>query len=810
MFGLKSNSDFSQLIGSTILQYTSSQSANATETIDLSPNLNNALLASIIGTVTANDTITLNVTDIGLTNNKESVTYTVVSGDTLNSITTNLVTAINNDTNLQAIGVTATSINNVININSKSINSTTYSSSTNSNATETLSLGLTTRLDQSIYNNLNQLVNLNSGGSLRFGGNTSKAMKSVNIASPVVCILANSNNSILAQTTYLATATTSLGITSPTMWLDMPQASNGITTATINGNSVTANTVMSITVNNSNLANGQETVSYTVTSSDTFTTIATTLTNQLNADTKLVAIGFVATTSSATINLSINQPIYSASLSTGATETATFGYNNLGNTQLTIGGKPTSGDVITIKVTDAYLTSGQASVSYTVQVSDTLTSIATGITNAINTSSALSAIGITGSNNTNVTFTGQNFNTSLPITSGATSVNITGLDAANNQVSNNTQILSIGRSNANTSFDLNGNMINDGTNTYQYDAEDRLVQINYPGTGNNTQIFYDGLGHWVKAIETINNATTSVIQYLWNGNNLIEERDGSGNVLRRFFNLGEQINGTNYYYVKDHLGSIRQMTDNSGNIVYQADYDAYGRATVTINTVTPAFGYAGYYVHGRSGLNLTVHRAYSSSFGRWLNRDPIGEAGGINLYGYVGGNPVSLIDPLGLQLLKGGISIDVPYPTPSPLPPGGGKCTGSPGGSGGGGSGGSGGGGGTGIGGLPGFGSAGHPMQPFHDQALPDPFVDGIITGIIFGFSQVAISGLKATYTVGREYSVGKNLRIAPFGNRTGHPLGELPHYHRRSSLTPRAGQGLKRHCLWQSTKFDKSFWDRF
>ena len=140
-----------------------------------------------------------------------------------------------------------------------------------------------------------------------------------------------------------------------------------------------------------------------------------------------------------------------------------------------------------------------------------------------------------------------------------------------------------------------------------------------------------------------------MIQYLWSGDNLIEERDQNGNVLRRFFSLGEQINGINYYYAKDHLGSIRQMTDSSGNVVYQADYSAYGQATVSINTVTPAFGYAGYFLHGRSGLNLTVHRAYSPSLGRFLNRDPIGEAGGINLYGYVGNEPVDSADPLGLK-----------------------------------------------------------------------------------------------------------------------------------------------------------------
>ena len=58
-------------------------------------------------------------------------------------------------------------------------------------APETLSLGLTSRPDQFSYNNLNQLVNLNSGGPLRSSGDVSKAMQSVSITAPVVNISAN-------------------------------------------------------------------------------------------------------------------------------------------------------------------------------------------------------------------------------------------------------------------------------------------------------------------------------------------------------------------------------------------------------------------------------------------------------------------------------------------------------------------------------------------------------------------------------------------------------------------------------------------
>ncbi len=69
-------------------------------------------------------------------------------------------------------------------------------------------------------------------------------------------------------------------------------------------------------------------------------------------------------------------------------------------------------------------------------------------------------------------------------------------------------------------------------------------------------------------------------------------------------------------------------------------------------------------------------------------------------------------------------------------------------------------------------------------------------------------------FRLGREIKFGKNVRIAPFGNRTGHPQGELPHYHRRgvdpATGESAPGQGIKRHRPWESKSTDKSFWDRF
>jgi RHS repeat-associated protein len=65
--------------------------------------------------------------------------------------------------------------------------------------------------------------------------------------------------------------------------------------------------------------------------------------------------------------------------------------------------------------------------------------------------------------------------------------------------------------------------------------------------------------------------------------------------------------------------------------------------------ILPDFRYAGMFLHDKSGFYLTHYRFYDPGAGRWLNRDPIGEAGGTNLYGYVGGNPVNRVDLLGLS-----------------------------------------------------------------------------------------------------------------------------------------------------------------
>jgi RHS repeat-associated protein len=144
--------------------------------------------------------------------------------------------------------------------------------------------------------------------------------------------------------------------------------------------------------------------------------------------------------------------------------------------------------------------------------------------------------------------------------------------------------------------------------------------------------------------------------FVWSGATPVEERDGSGAIVtKRFYPEGEQrIGGKDeglYYYMRDHLGSVRRVTDTNGELVAEYDYDAWGNEVVIAGNMSTDFGFTGHYFHQPSGLNLSLHRAYNPTLGRWINRDPLENAEmsqGPNLYAYVENNPINWIDPLGL------------------------------------------------------------------------------------------------------------------------------------------------------------------
>lgn len=141
-----------------------------------------------------------------------------------------------------------------------------------------------------------------------------------------------------------------------------------------------------------------------------------------------------------------------------------------------------------------------------------------------------------------------------------------------------------------------------------------------PLVSSNSAITYDPFGRIAKIVDP----GPVTRQFVYSGNTLCEERDASGTVTKQFYDWGEVIGGTKYFYTKDHLGSITEMTDSSGNIVAQYRYDPFGNVTRVAGAGPDSdFLYAGYFYHQPSGLYITAHRFYNPKLGRWLNRDPI-------------------------------------------------------------------------------------------------------------------------------------------------------------------------------------------
>jgi len=190
--------------------------------------------------------------------------------------------------------------------------------------------------------------------------------------------------------------------------------------------------------------------------------------------------------------------------------------------------------------------------------------------------------------------------------------------------------------------------------TLEWDAEYRLVAVT---EGNNRSEFsYDGFDRRVRIVEKTNGTVVSDKRFVWRGTTLCEERDATGaRTVKRFFARGVQagsgadIPAGNYVFTRDHLGSIREMTDMAGIVLARYGYDPYGRRTRVEGDADADFGFTGHYLHSPSGLHLALYRAYGAGIGRWLSRDPKGEDEGPNLYVYAENDPVNRVDELGLD-----------------------------------------------------------------------------------------------------------------------------------------------------------------
>jgi RHS repeat-associated protein len=197
-------------------------------------------------------------------------------------------------------------------------------------------------------------------------------------------------------------------------------------------------------------------------------------------------------------------------------------------------------------------------------------------------------------------------------------------------------------------IDESGNLIDDGERSYAWDGANRLAEVTDKRTGQREAFQYDGQSRLTVKRTYANAAQPVETRYLWCGDAICQKRDANDAIQATYYAEGEQQGNTALYYVKDHLGSVTDVIDAQGKRLGELDYGPYGETVKTTGQVTD-YRYAGMFHLPETGLYLTHYRLYDPNAGRWLNRDPIGETGGLNLYGYVGENPVNRVDLLGLS-----------------------------------------------------------------------------------------------------------------------------------------------------------------
>jgi RHS repeat-associated protein len=243
------------------------------------------------------------------------------------------------------------------------------------------------------------------------------------------------------------------------------------------------------------------------------------------------------------------------------------------------------------------------------------------------------------------------FSGKAAVPSGTSTVEIAAKDYAGNLRTSTYEVTQSASARTFT-YDANGNTTGDGTRTFEWDAENRLLAIE-EGT-HRSEFTYDGQSRRVRIVEKDNGSTTSDVTYLWCGLEICEQRASTGeSTTKRFFPQGELQSSTTLFYTLDHLGSIRELIDGSTSVTARYDYDPYGRRIKLAGSSDTVFGFTGHFNHTPTGLMLAPFRVYNSEVGRWKSEDPIGLLGGINLYEYVTANPVLFTDPLGLQRGKG-------------------------------------------------------------------------------------------------------------------------------------------------------------
>jgi RHS repeat-associated protein len=225
--------------------------------------------------------------------------------------------------------------------------------------------------------------------------------------------------------------------------------------------------------------------------------------------------------------------------------------------------------------------------------------------------------------------------------------------------------------------DAKGNLTNDGRRSFVYDDENQLTQVVVTNGANNStrsDFVYDGLFRrrirrewsWVNG----NWAQSAEVRYVYDGRLILQERDGN-NLPLVTYTRGVDLSGSREgaggiggllartdhgsgqtaFYHADGNGNITALVNAQQLVVARYTYDPFGNVLSKAGPLADAnlYRFSSKESHQPSGLVYYLYRFYDPNLQRWVSRDPIGVEGGINLYGFVGNNPVTHLEPFGLM-----------------------------------------------------------------------------------------------------------------------------------------------------------------
>jgi len=227
-------------------------------------------------------------------------------------------------------------------------------------------------------------------------------------------------------------------------------------------------------------------------------------------------------------------------------------------------------------------------------------------------------------------------------------------------------------------YDDNGNLTSDDCWSYTWDAENRLISMATSAAAiaagqPNTllQFTYDYLGRRVGKVVKVRGVVQSERHYVYHGWNLAAEMDEKFDVLRHFI-WGLDISGTPGG--AGGIGGLLMIQDQEGSSTYFPAYDLSGNVAALLNaadgklaaiyeyspfgellrsegdySAKNPFQFSTKFTDSETGLCYYGYRYYSPKLGRFINRDPSGESGGLNLYGFAGNSPSNCYDYLGLN-----------------------------------------------------------------------------------------------------------------------------------------------------------------